>query len=458
MRSSVTPPISNFSRRKFLAGLSAAAPFAALPRLHALTQSETSNAATLPPPAASGIEHLVLVMMENRSFDHFLGWLPNANTKQKNRYPNKSGQLVPTFHLSNAQNCNFADPDHSYSGGRTEFDKGKCDGWLLANTSDDFSIGYYQQSDLAFLGNAARDWAVCDNYFAGIMSSTYPNRFYQHAAQTDRISNTTDISTLPTIWDSLREAGLDGRYYFNDVPFLALWGTKYADITRPYVEFLADCAAGNLPEVAFIDPRFIDEGTGTSADDHPHADIRNGEAFLNQVYEAVISSPQWKKTVLVINYDEWGGFFDHVAPPTGPIPMADQAAGNKDGRLGFRVPALVISPWSPRSVVTHTQFDHTSVLKMIEWRWGLPALTVRDHAANNLADVLDFEKPKLSAPKYSVPVGPFGKVCLSGLPSDLGIDSPSVTAGNDVKQADDEDLEWAPVLKLAQQFGFPVKD
>jgi phospholipase C len=417
-----------------------------------------SPAAKLPHPGDSGIKHIVLVMMENRSFDHFLGWLPGANTRQHHEYPDKSGNMVPTFHLTNAQNCNYADPDHSYSGGRLEFDGGKCDGWLIANSSDHLSIGYYEQSDLAFLGNAARDWTVCDRYFAGILSSTYPNRIIQHAAQTDRISNTMTISSLPTIWDRLQAAGLEGRYYFSDVPILALWGVKYADISRPFPEFLTDCAAGTLPEVSFVDPRFIDEATGTSADDHPHADIRNGEAFLNLVYNAVRTGPDWESTVLVINYDEWGGFFDHVPPPTVAVPPAEVAAGNLDGRLGFRVPVLVISPWSPRFTVNSTPFNHASVLRMIEWRWDLQPLTVRDQNANNLASVLDFSSYNLATNSYPVPAGPFGKFCLSAIFSDLGIDVAKVAPGNTLKQADDEDLEWGPVKNLAKQFGFRIEE
>ena len=103
------------------------------------------------------------------------------------------------------------------------------------------------------------------------MAETYPNRFYQHAAQTDRLHNSTAAASMPTIWDRLDAARLTGRYYFSDAPFTALWGTKYLDISRPFPTFLADCAAGNLPEVAFVDPRFLDEGSGTSGDDHPHA-------------------------------------------------------------------------------------------------------------------------------------------------------------------------------------------
>jgi len=245
------------------------------------------------------------------------------------------------------------------------------------------------------------------------MAETYPNRFYMHAAQTDRLTNTTATSTLPTIWSRLEEKGLSGRYYFSDLPFLGLWGTRYANISKPFSQFLADAAAGTLPNVAFIDPRFEDEGSGTSQDDHPHADIRNGEVFLNQIYDALRSGPNWSKTVLIINYDEWGGFYDHVPPPLAPIPTATAAAGDTDGRLGFRVPCVVISPYAQRGFVAHGQYDHTSILKMIEWHFGLPPLSVRDDTANNLAEVLNLAAPNVSAPAFAVPSGPFGGSCVS---------------------------------------------
>ena len=426
---------TGLSRRSFLKSLMAVA--ASGPAwFRAQAQQQTSSAG-LPLPEQSGLDHVVLVMMENRSFDHFLGWLPGANGRQAGlRYPDFTGQLQPTHHLTDFQGCPFQDPDHSYQGGRIEYDNGRCDGWLLAN--DIYSIGYYQQSDLAFFGSAAPAWTVCDDYFAAIMAETFPNRLYQHAAQTDRLHNSTTQSVLPTIWDHLQSAGLTGKYYFNDVPFLALWGTKYLDNSRPFAEFLADCAAGALPQVSFIDPRFEDENSGTSNDDHPHADIRNGEVFLNQVYQAVTSSPNWPNTLLIINCDEWGGFFDHVPPPTAPIPPADQLAGNQDGRLGFRTPALLISPWSRRGYVSDIQFDHTSVLNLIEWRWGLPALTIRDATANNLALALDFANPDQNAPAFSVPAGPFGGVCPQAV-------------------ASAEESEWAILQGMAASLGFPLR-
>jgi len=377
-------------------------------------QAQALSADPAVDPGSSGIEHVVVVMMENRSFDHLLGWVDGADGRQGGlKYPDRMGQPQMTYALApDFQGCAHPDPDHSYEGGRVEYDGGACDGWLRAGMNDSYAIGYYRKRDLEFFSRAVPQWTTLDRYFAAIMAETYPNRIYQHAAETDRLTNTLAVSTLPTIWDRLAENGIEGRYYYSDVPVLALWGSKYLPISRPFASFVADALSGDLPQVAFVDPRFINEESGTSGDDHPHADIRNGEAFLNLVYTAITQSPAFQHTVLVINYDEWGGFFDHVPPPTAPIPPADMTVGNVDGRLGFRTPALLVAPWAQPGAVSHVQFDHTSVLRMIEWRWGLNPLTVRDATAQNLASALDFNLPRDNVPLFSVPAGPFGAPCV----------------------------------------------
>jgi len=424
-------------RRRFLAGMAATTGAFALSGLPVAASARPR----IPRPESSGIEHIVVVMMENRSFDHFLGWVPGADGKQAGlSYADRTGTPQQTYRLApDFQGCGHPDPDHSYEGGRIEYDDGACDGWLQAGQNDTYSIGYYAQEDLSFYGHAAPQWTTLDRYFASIMAETFPNRIYQHAAQTDRIDNTPVVSTLPTIWDRLAAKGLTGRYYFNDVPVLALWGAKYVPISRPFAQFLFDCATDNLPHVSFVDPRFIDEQAGTSGDDHPHADIRNGQAFVDLVYKAVTLSKGWSNTVLVINYDEWGGFFDHVPPPTAPIPPADKIAGNGDGRLGFRVPSLLIAPSAPRSSVSSITFDHTSILKMIEWRWGLEPLTVRDASANNLAEALDFKQKRAAAPQFAVPYGPFGSACAaSPLARSISAD------------------KWIMLQSMARSYGWPV--
>ncbi|HET9254004.1 MAG TPA: alkaline phosphatase family protein [Pseudonocardiaceae bacterium] len=401
------------NRRQFIAGATAAGvlgldaacagrvPAAPSPPSPASSASLTPPGA-LPPPERSGIDHIVVVMMENRSFDHYLGWLPGADGKQDGlHYIDHDGQRHATHHLDTFTGCGHPDPDHSYQGGRVQFNGGTCDGFLRSGRNDDYAIGYYTDADLAFFGSAARDWTTCDRYFAALMGPTFPNRLFQHAAQTDRISNIMKETTLPTIWDRLAGRGIAARYYASDTPFLALWGAKYREITHSFAQFLLDVNAATMPAVSFVEPRFIGGGTaGTSGDDHPLADIRVGQHFLNTVYDAVSSGPNWERTVLIINYDEWGGFFDHVAPATAPDPRPDLGTGLR----GFRVPCLVISPRAHRRSVAHGTYDHTSVLKMIEWRFGLEPLTVRDAGASNLAEVLDFgTRPDLSAPRYDVP-------------------------------------------------------
>jgi phospholipase C len=424
-----------------------------------------TNTSKLPNPASSGVDHIIVVMMENRSFDHYLGWLSGANGRQSGlTYTDNSGVRNSTYALAvndssgDFQGCGLEDPNHSFEGGRVEFNLGKCNGWRRdgANPADNFSIGYYPAPTFDFFAPAATDWTVCDNYFAGIMAETYPNRFHMHAAATDRLHNAMHPSgsgsdapapsNLPTIWDLLAQRGISARYYYGDTPFTALWGAKYLNISFPFSQFLVDARTGRLPHVCFVDPRFQDESSGTSNDDHPHADIRAGEYFLDQIYNAVTSSPNWNSTVLIVNYDEWGGFFDHVAPPVAPVPPATRSAGEAEelnvndpyfGLLGFRIPNLIISPLARRGYVSHERFDHTSVLKFIEWRFGLPSLTIRDRVANNIADALNFGHPNANFRTYSVPP----VVSAPCLPSGTG-----TSAEN----------EWQALRVYATSLGFPT--
>jgi phospholipase C len=409
--SSKSQPSRSISRREFIRSAAFSTAGVAIGGLAVPKAYGAKRDKSLPKPHLSGVEHIIVVMMENRSFDHFLGWVPGADGRQMAMYPDDDGTMRPTMPLApDYQGCGYTDPDHTYAGGRSEYNGGRCDGWLTTGNNDTYAIGYYTQADLPFYASAAAAWTTLDRYFSSIMAGTYPNRIYQHAAQTDRLENSLTISNLPTIWDRLAAHSLSARYYFSDVPLTALWGLKYLGITRHISEFFDDCEAGTLPQVSFVEPRFLGAAQGLSTDDHPHAHIHNGQIFLNSIYDAVTSSPNWPNTVLVINYDEWGGFFEHVPPPTAPVPPADLALGN-DGLLGFRVPAMVISPWSRRGYVSHTTFEHTSVLKMIEWRWHLEPLTIRDRTATNLANALDFSRPNYNTPALAVPPPPMVTLC-----------------------------------------------
>jgi phospholipase C len=261
---------------------------------HQADQDDDERAARLPRPDRSGIEHIVLVMMENRSFDHILGWLPGHNGRQAGlSYTDSSGVRHMTHALApDFQGCAFHDPDHSFSGGRVEYNNSRCDGWLRAGQNDLYSIGYYTRDDVPFFHQIASRFATPARYFSAFLGPTFPNRLFQHAGQTDRLSNTLVISTLPTIWDRLAAAGLSRTYYFSDIPVMALWGAKYLPISRPIASFFADAAAGTLPAVSFVDPAFAGEATGTTNDDHPFNDIRNGQVFLNSLYRAVTTGPR----------------------------------------------------------------------------------------------------------------------------------------------------------------------
>jgi len=430
----------NFDRRTFVKGALGASGAVILGRSlepRASTPMELASYSVpnvaLPNPGASGIEHVIVVMMENRSFDHFLGWLPGADGRQGGLfYRDPNGKRHRTFHQRQLNGCGFNDPDHSYEGGRIQYNGGKMDGFLTDTANDSYAISYYRHDDRPFMGSLARHYTSCDRYFCSILGPTFPNRIFQHAGQTDRLSNTFTTSTLPTIWDQLNQSGgPTGRYYYSDLPIVALWGAKYTSIAARIPQFLIDAQAGTLPNVSFVDPGFVGEGNGVSNDDHPLADIRAGDAFLSQIFHAVASGPGWGNTVLIINYDEWGGFFDHVPPSrvTAGVPIgASPSTGidqdldaNGNVLIGLRVPCIVASPFTNveagSAPVAHGFYDHTSVLKLIEWRWGLKAMTQRDNSTastdpGNLATLLNFTTPSSKVPPLLPTLGPFvGAAC-----------------------------------------------
>ena len=417
---------TRLSRRQFLsAGAIAGAGLvlgdALAPRALAATRR-----AVLPASGADApFDHVIICMMENRSFDHFLGWLPGADGIQAGlTFENTQGVRYPTYNLAadtataDYEGCGYADPNHDWDGGLIQLDGGKMDGFLkTAAPGDTFPIGYYTQDTVNVLGSLVQGYGTSDNYFCSLLAATYPNRFYQHSAQTDRdTTSTSPTSTLPAIWDQLTPLPLNGapaplgavtgRYYSTDLPYLALWGTKYSNFIFTFNDFLTDCASGNLPSVAFVDPEFLGEGQGFSRDDHPHADVRAGEFFMYAVYSAVRNSPAWNRTVLVINYDEWGGFYDHVPPK--PViddkPLASNTQLNTS-MTGFRVPLAVISPLVPAGTLISggAPFEHTSALRLIEWRFGLNPLSARDANARNLAEFLTLQSPRTDTVAVPIP-------------------------------------------------------
>ena len=355
----------------------------------------------LPDPDKAPFDHVVIVMMENRSFDSLLGWLPGADGKQAGlTYARKNGDEFDTWRLApDFTGCSMQDPFHFSAAVAEQFDDGKIDGFLTSN--DLFPLGYYTDEDLPILAKLATSYTTFDNYFSAMLGPTWPNRFYQLCATTD-VFETGDYpaegAERPSklelaIFDRLNDAGLTSAYYSPGEPMTHLFQSKkYDSLTYPYEDFLKAAKDGKLPHVSFVDPNYTAEAElrGLSNDFHAYGDVRAGDEFLAEVHDAIANSPQWDKTVMVINFDEHGGFFDHVVPPPVEDDTVVGAPVPNLKNLGFRVPAMVVSPFAPEKIETDGPYEHCSVLKMIEWRWGLEPMTVRDEKAKNLAEALDF--------------------------------------------------------------------
>jgi phospholipase C len=411
-RLSSVAPDEFLKRREFLqrtavtAGLAASMGLLLDPETIVAEAATKSRRKKLPAPKNLPIDTFVVLMMENRSFDHYLGWLPGADGRQAGlQYADKAGQLHPTHRLNNDfQGCGFTDPDHSFKGGREQFNNGKMDGFLRSGDNDAFSIGYYEKADLPFIPAAAQEFTTFDRFFCSLMASTFPNREYMHAA-TSYGMKANDLPTgsdgFPdnTIFDALKRKGVDSRYFYSDLPVAALWGQPGVQRSAPVSTYYSLAAAGKLPPLSFVDPSFVGEDQGTSGDEHPHGDVRTGQAFMSDVVNAFIESPHWKSGALFIVYDEWGGFFDHVPPPRVPDSRNSKDVNEDFGRMGMRVPAVVVSPYAKRKHVDHSVFGFESILKMIRYRYGIHPLTRRDAYAHNIAHAFDFDsKARLANP------------------------------------------------------------
>jgi phospholipase C len=445
-------PEAYYRRREFLQRTALTAGVAT--GLGAILDSETLVAEAarkqrkrnpLPSPRNLPIDTFVVLMMENRSFDHYLGWLPNADGRQAGlTYVDGAGQAHQTARLApDFQGCDHPDPDHSWEGGRAQVNNGAMDGFLRSGENDVFSIGYYAEEDLPFLGHAAKAFTSYDRFFCSLLASTYPNREYMHAAQSyGKIDN--DLPEVgfqdqgfpdTTIFAALKARGIDSRYFFNDLPVAALWGAPGLQRSSRVDEYYQRAANGTLPSLSFVDPSFANEGGGTSGDEHPHGDIRAGQAFMADVVHAFMESPQWKRGALFIVYDEWGGFFDHVRPPRVPDIRNTPDPNTDFGQMGLRIPAVTVSPWVRRGYVSHTVFGFESIIKMIRYRFGIDPLTRRDAYAQNIAKAFDFQsKPRLEVPDLPDPQAVASAQCSNRSPGlKLGADGAQRPREHDLK-------------------------
>jgi len=343
---------------------------------------------------------------------------------------------------------------------------------FLRSASDTFAIGYYGETDLPFTPFNAKAFTAFDRFFCSALGPTYVNREYMHAAQSyGMIDNTIPISPTKaelgfpdtTIFASLKNAGVSNRYYYTDLPISALWGAPGLLRSSQVQTFYEAAAAGSLPAVSFVDPSFLGEDQGTSGDEHPLADVRVGQAFMGDVVHAFMESPQWKRGALFCVYDEWGGFFDHVVPPRVPDLRSSNVLENDFGQMGFRIPAVLVSPYARRGYVDHSIYGFESILKMIRYRFGLAPLTPRDLYANNIAAAFDFDSPpQLEPPALPQPREIISSRC-AGTPlidsGGAGVDDGSIL-GTPLARRDEREQTGVPALYTSgylDRLGFDVK-
>jgi phospholipase C len=403
-------------RRTFVKGAAAGIGAAALGATKARADQPNLVLPSLglePKPPRTPIDHLVVVMMENRSADHYLGWYAKENpafdgTQTRSFVDRREGMGDVVRHTAswgahgrNDYNARFfRDPDHGWDGGRYQRNGGQMDQWLGPGThNDEFALSYYDAVDLPIWAQLARGWQTYDRWFCALLGPTQPNRYYLYSGQSAGLKGNslppelagTHKSWLlgwdwPTVWDLCSNGGVSASYFFSNLPETAFWGARQLWRTHHVAEFYAQCATGTLPQVSIIDPWFTGP-SGIANDDHPLADIRLGQAFLSDIVEAFTSSIHYQNGALVITYDEWGGFWDHVPPPRTPDSRAtdDDPGGDDDfGQLGFRIPSTIVSPWTRGDAVDHTVYNHASILRFISDNWGLPYLTKRVQHSNSI--------------------------------------------------------------------------
>jgi phospholipase C len=421
----------------------------------------------------SSVQHVVILMLENRSFDHMLGFLytaegnvsptgqPYEGLTGNESNPGAAGPAVTVSRIEPATpNAYFrpgADPGEGYMatndqlyGSMTapanETEPPTCQGFvkdfaytlswqarqgrsILPGTVAADIMGCFTPEALPVLSGLAKGYAVCDHWFASVPTETLPNRAFACAATSQgHMDDKTHTFTAPSIFGLLGGHGLRwGIYGYTAEP---LTKSTFTDIAQApggtiglFANFTAAAAAGTLPAFTFLEPSWGSAGNSQ----HPNYDVALGEQFIHDVYEAVRGGPGWPQTLLVITYDEHGGCYDHVPPPSGAT-APDATVGEFNfgfTRFGVRVPTVLVSPLIEAGTVLRvpagtTPFDHTSILKTVQQRWNLPSLTARDAAAPGAGDVLTLATPRTDDPLAGVTVpASAGPGPAAGKPSHL---------------------------------------
>jgi phospholipase C len=390
----------------------------------------------MPDPTAI-VQHVVVLMLENRSFDHMLGamksQIPSLNGLDGTQW-NPEDASNPVVRVPVSTDADFTDPDVDPSHWTPDvldqiYSVYKCGtkppDLPAVGPNMSFVANYSYRNNSSFpeahkimrcfapgklpaLTTLASEFAVCDAWYSSMPGQTWPNRMFVHAATSDgNIDNKLYDYDIDTIYHRLGDASRSWKIYFHDIPqALALKRLRVDALKerfRLFHEFLEDAQEGSLPDYSFIEPRYYDFAFKKANDQHPNHDVSLGDVLIADVYEAVRNSPLWEQTLLVIVWDEHGGIYDHAFPSQPRVPCPDGKVSvdppfNFD-LLGVRVPAILISPYIPKGAVDHTQYEHASVPATLKKLFGLSAfLTQRDAAANTFESMISLDQPRTDTP------------------------------------------------------------
>lgn len=392
------------------------------------------------------IKTVVVLVQENRSFDHMLGWMKSFNPEIDGVTGNNSNPLStsdpnsPRAYFGDQSGYVDPDPGHSFD---AIFEQVYGVPWSPSVASQNLKPtmeGFAQQAESIQEGMSevvmngfkpelvpvykelVSEFAVCDRWFASIPTLTQPNRLYVHSATSYGATandNKMMVEGYPqkTIFESVEEAGLSFGIYYQYPPstlfYRNLRKLKYIDHFHQFdLDFKRHCEEGKLPNYVVVEQRYFETKLLAGNDDHPSHDISEGQRFVKHVYEALRSSPQWNEILFVVLYDEHGGFYDHVPTPDTGVPSPDGIVGPPPynfqfDRLGIRVPAILISSWIERGTVLHepsgpyptSQFEHSSIPATVKKIFNLPEfLTKRDAWAGTFDVVLNRNSPRTDCP------------------------------------------------------------
>ncbi|BAS87162.1 non-specific phospholipase C1 [Oryza sativa Japonica Group] len=392
----------------------------------------------------SPIKTVVVVVMENRSFDHILGWLSRTrpdidglNGTQSNRL-NASDPSSPEIFVTDEAGYVDSDPGHGFEDIREQI-FGSADTSAVPAPMSGFAqnargmglgmpqnvMSGFKPESVPVYAALADEFAVFDRWFASVPTSTQPNRLYVHSATSHGLTFNARkdlIHGFPqkTIFDSLEENGLSFGIYYQNIPatlfYQSLRRLKHLVKFHQYsLKFKLHAKWGKLPNYAVIEQRYFDCEMFPANDDHPSHDVARGQRFVKEVYETLRASPQWNETALIITYDEHGGFYDHVPTPVVGVPQPDGIVGPdpyyfKFDRLGVRVPSFLISPWIEKRTVIHepngpqdsSQYEHSSIPATVKKLFNLHSnfLTKRDAWAGTFENYFKIRKtPRTDCPE-----------------------------------------------------------